>query len=72
MKFWKILGGSIGDWMKDVLCLQRMPSDPAERRRIKVFILGAGAGAAMPPRPDGKVHIEIEQQSKEAARKVKR
>ncbi len=35
------------------------PDDPAERRRIKAFILGAGCV----PRPeaDGKIHIRLEE-----------
>jgi hypothetical protein len=37
------------------------PDDPMERMRIKAFILGAGAGAAMQPGPDGKIRIGVEQ-----------
>jgi len=38
----------------------KWPDDPAERRRMQAFMLGAGAGPAMRPGSDGKIHIEIE------------
>ena len=52
--------GSLQDWLKDALCLQRMPADLAERRRMKCFTLSSGAGSAMRSDADGKIHIEIE------------
>ena len=69
MKVWSILGGSIGDWVRDVLCLQRMPNDPGERRKIKVFILGSVAGSAVRCESDGKIHIEVEEVKADGVRR---
>lgn len=56
----KIILGSVTDWLKDAFCLQRLPGDRVLRRRMQACILGARAGSAMRPGPDGKVHIEVE------------
>lgn len=40
---------------------QTWPADPAERRRIKAYILGAGAGCAAHPDAIGKIRIEVEE-----------
>ena len=60
----QIACGSITDWMKDVLCLQQWPSDPIERRKMKAYTLSLGAGTAMRPDTDGKIHIQIEGKGK--------
>ena len=45
-------------WLAEKLFGPNLPEDPVERRRIKALMLGAGAGGAMRPAADGKVHIE--------------
>jgi hypothetical protein len=53
-------------WRKIRAILGRMlgvnvyPADPRERARIRALMLGAGAGPAMRPDPDGKIRITVE------------